>query len=494
MSMTANNYVVYKKGETPDPKNGVFLLRALGEILKNFETSPDWEMMDCASGKVVGKEAEPILRAVVIQQLVGAGHTKSLEVKDDKGNVKSINNIKDALTDVKNSKNSGIFYAGIDRYWVIKPANENPNFSEQVDTALDMFNVTIPVEPFPGSTPPGGTPPGTSGTAGTPGAPPQFQPDAGYKADPVDDDMGIIPGVSGDQMMQMTTNFIKRAGKVKGGLAVTGAVLFLGAYKMMGVKGVIGMVLLILALKRYMLMGAKAFHDQQLDLVARGLRDGVPADAKGTIDPAFMAALRHLPPGDHQLARRTISESVEQRPWPINPVRQDPTNLRSIDDTVKQVVDGDTLYAGGLDGAVERFRFVGIDAPEIDHGNGSQPGAQKAWDRVRQLCPPGTKVRLEVVENQPHEHERLPVYVYTKDATGEEICVNEVLLREGLARITDFSPYHPKMERFVQANLDAIASNAGLWNSVYNKQVTEPVPLATVMPTTVGGKAGFAIS
>ena len=492
MSMTANNYVVYKKGETPDPKNGVFLLRALGEVLKGFETSPDWELMDCTSGKAVGKEAEPILRAMVIQQLVGAGHTKSLEIKDDKGNIKSINNIKDALNEVKNSKNSGIFYSGIDKYWVIKPENQNPNFTDEVDTALDMFNVSIPVEPFPGSNPPGTAEPTGSGSGSTPL--PQFQPDANYKAEPVEDDMGIIPGVSGDQMMQMTTNFIKRVGKVKGGLAVTGAVLFLGAYKMMGVKGVIGMVLLVLALKRYMLMGAKAFQDQQLDLVARGLRDRIPVDANGTIDPAFMTALRHLPPGDHQFARRTISESIEQRPWPNNPIRQDPTKIRVIEDTVKQVVDGDTLYAGGIDGAVERFRFVGIDAPEIDHGNGSQPGAQKAWDRVKELCPPGTKVRLEVVENQPHEHERLPVYVYTKDSNGEEICVNEVLLREGLARITDFSPYHPKMEQFVQANLDAISTSTGLWNSIYNKAVTEPVPLVTIKPTTTGGKPSFGIS
>jgi len=41
MSLTKDNFVIIEKGETPDPKNGVFYSQAVPKILQEWETKND---------------------------------------------------------------------------------------------------------------------------------------------------------------------------------------------------------------------------------------------------------------------------------------------------------------------------------------------------------------------------------------------------------------------------------------------------------------------
>jgi hypothetical protein len=70
-----------------------------------------------------------------------------------------------------------------------------------------------------------------------------------------------------------------------------GAVAGMVAYKAMGFKGIVGLILLYLALKRVMTMGSKVIQNQRLDLVARTMQDGLPVDRNGRIDPEVLDAL-----------------------------------------------------------------------------------------------------------------------------------------------------------------------------------------------------------
>ena len=156
-----------------------------------------------------------------------------------------------------------------------------------------------------------------------------------------------------------------------------------------------------------------------------------------------------------------------------------------------QVVDGDTFV-----GQRGRYRLIGIDTPEVDHQSPdkSQPGAQKAWEIVRQLIPPGSKVRVEVAKNQPALYGRQPCYLYARDpASGKEVCVNKLLVEQGLARVTNFQPYHPRMQEFLEANLEAIAHRKGLWNALYDPK-PQPRLLSVQAEKSPGPGGGERVS
>ena len=75
---------------------------------------------------------------------------------------------------------------------------------------------------------------------------------------------------------------------------------------------------------------------------------------------------------------------------------------------------------------------------------------------------------MEVAGNQSALYGRLPCYLYAKNEEGEEVCINKLLVGEGLARVTNFQPYHPKLQEFVETSLSAIANRKGLWNAAYD--------------------------
>jgi endonuclease YncB( thermonuclease family) len=89
--------------------------------------------------------------------------------------------------------------------------------------------------------------------------------------------------------------------------------------------------------------------------------------------------------------------------------------------TVVEVIDGDTIDVL-IDGAPQRVRYYGIDAPEQ-----GDKCYQEATERNRALV--GTIVRLEADARDKDEYGRLLRYVFT----DEGVSIDAALVSEGLA-------------------------------------------------------------
>src|SRR5215216_6286755 len=101
---------------------------------------------------------------------------------------------------------------------------------------------------------------------------------------------------------------------------------------------------------------------------------------------------------------------------------------RSAPLLVRYVVDGDTIDVAG----VGRVRLLGIDAPEIGSGfDTPAPFALESKNRLSALVT-NRWVRLESEGAERDTYNRRLAYVLLE--TGA--CVNEVLVREGLARVS----------------------------------------------------------
>ena len=480
MSLTKDNFVIINKGETPDPKNGVFYSQAVPRILQEWETNKDLELFSCEDGSIIGYDQHVALSVAYAAHLAQIGHLRHMQVRDSAGNSRPVGNIEEELRQLQMTKSGGLYYEP-QKVWLLAPPDMNPDYDQELG-ALSL-GISESLQRVP--------PPEKAGDAAGLGMRPANKPYAGtYPTEVVDEaDMDLFPGLSGNKILEGTMEFVADAHPLV--RMAVGAVAGMVAYKAMGFKGIVGLILLYLALKRVMTMGSKVIQNQRLDLVARTMQEGLPVDRNGRIDPEVLDALWHYPAGDHEISSREIDPAILRRAWENNPIKIDPDiPIRGYTDTVMQDVDGDTLY--GTSGA--HYRLVGIDAPELHSKTGAQPGAQGAWDRVRELIPDGTKIRVEVVSNQPAEHCRLPVYIYAKDANGKEYCLNKRLLEEGMARIANIEPYHPKMEEFINANIEAIGGKQGLWNKRYNPAIPRPGFLSVNTQTTPDPSGGKNIS
>ena len=136
--------------------------------------------------------------------------------------------------------------------------------------------------------------------------------------------------------------------------------------------------------------------------------------------------------------------------------------------TVAKIVDGDTLDVD-RDGETVRVRLLNIDTPEK-----GECLYQEATDRLIELAPPGTRVRLE------HDQER-------KDRYGRELAavfagdvfVNEQLAADGLARAVTYEPNHAYTTRMEAAQASARASHLGI----------HAVPTECLLPTDTARRA-----
>lgn len=99
---------------------------------------------------------------------------------------------------------------------------------------------------------------------------------------------------------------------------------------------------------------------------------------------------------------------------------------------VDRVIDGDTVVIsidlGNKTTWRDSFRLAGIDTPER-----GQPGFDEAADRLRNLLGAGLS-RAET--HKPDKYGRWLVTLWVP-TDGGELCANEIMLSEGLAR-----PYH----------------------------------------------------
>ncbi len=124
--------------------------------------------------------------------------------------------------------------------------------------------------------------------------------------------------------------------------------------------------------------------------------------------------------------------------------------------TVVRVIDGDTFEAD-FSGTVEKIRFIGIDAPEVESADKDAdyfgPESQKFLSELLS----GTSVRLDFDTTKRDTYERLLAYAYLGDS-----MVNLRLLEEGYVKLYDRYPFR-EIERFRVAEKAAQESGKGLW-------------------------------
>lgn len=442
MRPSSDQYVVFKKGESLDPSRAQPHETAATKFLKEVERDPDLQLHDLSTGLTYTANEATAVKLAYFSQIPAT----ELEVRSQDGSVNEpVQNLSRTLLDLQHSKRGGIFYPK-EGLWAIRPPELNPEFDEELQAFDGMSNLTA----------------SAPSEAATVPATAETYPVRDYG----DASTELLPGIDGDKILEVSVKFLQNAGQ--GTLLLLGGVLGIAAHKSMGFKGVIALTMAALALQRYLKMGSQIIHNQKLDLVARAIQEGIPVNASGQIDAELMEALRRFPAGDHNLRFRRLSPAIRAREWNTgNVVQNDPGSFRMVEtsETIQQFMDWDTFV-----GEKGQYRLIGIDTPgvtQIDPGK-SQAGAGKSGDRLRKLIAPGTKVRVEVATSQPALYGRMPCYLYAQDEQGREFCVNQRLLEEGLARVTNFQPCHPKIEAFIRAALEAISQRRGFWSALHN--------------------------
>jgi micrococcal nuclease len=126
--------------------------------------------------------------------------------------------------------------------------------------------------------------------------------------------------------------------------------------------------------------------------------------------------------------------------------------------TVAKVNDGDTIVLS--DG--RRVRYIGIDAPEIDHEHQrDEPFGFEAREANRRLLA-GGKVRLVTDVEKHDRYGRLLAYVYLSDGA----MVNAELVRLGVATVLYRRPNVTHHEMFLGIQREAMTARRGLWQRV----------------------------
>lgn len=123
---------------------------------------------------------------------------------------------------------------------------------------------------------------------------------------------------------------------------------------------------------------------------------------------------------------------------------------------VTRVIDGDTFeIQGGI-----KVRLIGVDTPEMKNQNKTiDCFAAEATQKTRSLLT-GKEVILEKDISDTDKYGRLLRYVYL----GGEM-VNDLLVRDGFAKIATFPPDIKNAKIFLASEKIARENNAGLWSA-----------------------------
>lgn len=128
---------------------------------------------------------------------------------------------------------------------------------------------------------------------------------------------------------------------------------------------------------------------------------------------------------------------------------------------VERVVDGDTVVVA-IDGKDETVRLIGIDTPEIAHGNTkTECFGQEAKSKAKEILS-GKKVRLENDESQSNrdKYGRILRYVFLEDGT----LFNAFMIEEGFAFEYTYDIQYQYQDEFKQAQVHAREQKKGLWS------------------------------
>jgi micrococcal nuclease len=146
-----------------------------------------------------------------------------------------------------------------------------------------------------------------------------------------------------------------------------------------------------------------------------------------------------------------------------------PDNLKLQRVIITKVIDGDTAYALFADGKEEKVRFIGIDAPEINHPQkGMEDFGPEAAEYARKHLE-GKIVWLEFDIGERDQYERLLAYIWLSvpEKLNDEMIranmFNAQMLIEGYAVQVIFEPNVKYVNHFSAYEAEAKNSDKGLW-------------------------------
>jgi len=135
--------------------------------------------------------------------------------------------------------------------------------------------------------------------------------------------------------------------------------------------------------------------------------------------------------------------------------------------TVVYVVDGDTIDVGDSVGNKYRVRLIGADTPEVVKPNTPvEPfGPEASEFTKRVIAMANNRVRLAFDGDQVDRYNRSLAMVYLQMPDGSEVWLNELLIREGLARAqTQYRFSKGAKATFQQAEEEAKRARKNLWS------------------------------
>ncbi len=140
---------------------------------------------------------------------------------------------------------------------------------------------------------------------------------------------------------------------------------------------------------------------------------------------------------------------------------------------VVRVYDGDTFKCRLKGGKEIKVRLIGIDTPESRKNRKAERDAKRSYlslekilemgrratEFTKSLLKRGTEVTLETDVQLLDRYGRVLAYVYLPDGR----MLNELLLREGYAKVYTFPPNVKYVELFKEAQREARVGRKGLW-------------------------------
>ena len=125
--------------------------------------------------------------------------------------------------------------------------------------------------------------------------------------------------------------------------------------------------------------------------------------------------------------------------------------------TVRWVNDGDTVVLTNG----QRVRYIGINAPEIDHEKQkAQPFGYAARSFNKRMVLK-QKIRLEFDRERHDRYDRVLAYIFLPDNT----FINERMLQKGLAFFLFHKPNQKYSRRLLKAQQEAMNAGNGLWKN-----------------------------
>lgn len=217
-------------------------------------------------------------------------------------------------------------------------------------------------------------------------------------------------------------------------------------------KFISGLLAGIMIASTLVVMAASGIKEAYFNEVIKLVVDGKVIDTEiVTVTPEGQAN------GKNYVSARDLAEALGATvTWDGAKKEIQISTVQSDIHTVVRVIDGDTFEIENG----QKVRMIGIDTPESVH-----PDKEKntefgkiASAYTKQLLE-GKKVKLEKDVSETDKYGRLLRYIYLEDGT----FVNELLVKEGYAKVSTYPPDVMYADMFVEAERYARENNKGLW-------------------------------